>query len=142
MSSTFIKIALLLQYLRVFTDGVRIRLFCKAMLVVTVLSGITFGVCSWFPCIPVSSFWDFSVSGHCWGFGSRDQIEFMRIMVTQVVTTAVFDLIILLIPTWLFWQPETVRTTRLTLFGLFIIGVAYVDRSHHLCCCVWLADKT
>ncbi len=133
LSSTFIKIALLLQYLRVFT-GRRIRILCKWTLATTVVTGIAFSICSWFPCFPVTAFWDFSVEGRCWGFGSRDQLEFMRIMVTQVVTTAALDLVVLLIPGWLYFQPETTGTARLSLVGLFALGLSYVDRVFHHCC--------
>ena len=126
LSSTFIKIALLLQYLGYFT-GRRIRLLCKGTLAFTVLTGIAFAICSWFPCFPVSSFWDFSIKGNCWGFASRDQLEFMRIMVTQVVLTAAVDLVVLLIPGWLYFQPDTTKTTRLSLLGLFVLGLSYVN---------------
>ena len=128
LSSTFIKIALLLQYLGHF-KGRRIRILCKITLVITVLTGLAFAICSWFPCFPVASFWDFSLKGYCWGFASRDQLEFMRIMVTQVVLTAAVDLVVLLIPGWLYFQPDTTKTTRLSLLGLFVLGLSYVNRN-------------
>lgn len=127
LSATFIKFALLLQYLRVFT-GRRNRLLCKVMLVITGLVGAAFGLCSWLSCFPVSAFWDiFMQGGRCWGFASRDQLEFMRIMVTQVVITATLDLIVFLLPAWLYFQPDTPQTTRLSLLGLFVLGFSYVN---------------
>lgn len=126
MSASLIKIALLLQYLDIF-HGLRIRLLCKGMLVVSALTGLAFGICTWFSCFPVSAFWDFAIPGaYCWGFASQNKLEFMRIMVTQVVTAAFLDLIVYLIPIWLFFQPETQMTTKLSLVGLLVLGFAYV----------------
>ena len=128
LSSTFIKIALLLQYLRHLT-GRRIRIISKGVLGFTVLSGVAFAICSWFSCYPIAAFWDFTIQdSRCWGFASRNQLEFMRINVTQVVTTAALDLIVFVLPGWLYFQPDTVRAARLSLFGLFILGLSYVNR--------------
>jgi hypothetical protein len=133
LSSTFIKVALLLQYLRHLT-GPRIRLFCKFVLGFTILSGVTFSICSWFSCLPVAAFWDTKVTGsHCWGFASRDQKQFVGINVTQVVVTAVLDLVVFLIPSRLYFSPETLKTARLSMFGLFFLGLAATM------CSVWRA---
>ena len=97
------------------------------MLVVSALAGLAFGICTWFSCFPVSAFWDFTIPGaYCWGFASQNKLEFMRIMVTQVVMAAFLDLIVYLIPVWLFFQPETQMTTKLSLVGLLVLGFAYV----------------
>ena len=99
------------------------------MLVLNALVGLAFGVCSWFPCYPVAAFWDISIkNGRCWGFASRERFEFMRITVTQVIVSATFDLIVFLIPARLYFRPETPRATRLSLLGLFVLGLSYVDR--------------
>lgn len=137
LSNTFIKIALLLQYHRVF-NGRRVRMLCKCMLVITVVSGVTFALCSWFSCVPVAAFWDNTIEGgHCWGFASRDQLEFMRINVTQVVINVVLDLIVLLIPSCLYFQKDTFRSARLSLLGLFVLGLAYVE---FFVCCSWTSS--
>lgn len=122
------KIALLLQYLRVPT-GPRARILCKCMIAITTLVGVVFSICSWFSCLPVSSFWDTSIENpRCWGFGSREKLEFMSIMVTQVVVTALLDLIVFLIPAPLYFKPDTTMATRLSLLGLFVLGLWYVYR--------------
>jgi hypothetical protein len=126
MSITFIKVALLLQYLRFFT-GSHVRLLCKIVLALTVISGIAFGACSWFSCYPVQSFWDFTVAGgRCWGFASRDRVEFMRISVAQVVIMTVSSLVVFLIPAWMSFRPGTKKTAQLSMFGLFVLGLWYV----------------
>ncbi len=125
MSVTLIKVALLLQYLRFFT-GSHVRLLCKIVLALNVISGIAFGAASWFSCIPVQSFWDFGVRGNCWGFASRNQIEFMRISVAQVVIMTVSSLVVFLIPAWMSFRPGTKKTARLSMMGLFFLGLWYV----------------
>jgi len=125
LSTTFIKIALLLQYIRAF-NGPRIRKLCKYMAYLTTLHGAVFCVCTWFSCWPIPSFWDISIAPQCWGFGSREKSEFTGIMVTQVATTSALDIVVFLIPTWLLFRPETQRPTRLTLLALFILGMWYV----------------
>lgn len=124
LSSTFIKVALLLQYLRVFTTQLRIRVLCKLILVLSVLSGVTFAVCGWFSCYPIAAFWDKTIKNpHCWGFASRDRRDFMIINITQVVTSATLDLMVFLIPAWLYFQPGTVRAARLSMCCLFVLGL-------------------
>ncbi|KAK0634100.1 hypothetical protein B0T14DRAFT_599211 [Immersiella caudata] len=124
LSSTFIKTALLLQYLRVLT-GPRIRLLCKAMLFIAVLLGIGFAICSWFACYPVDAFWhpDRKADAFCWGFGSRETNEFRHALLGQVIGTAVADFIVFVIPVRLYFQPNTPRATRLSLLGLFFLGL-------------------
>jgi len=123
LSATFIKMALLLQYLRIFT-GPRVRIFCKCVLVLTAVMGVAFAICTWFSCFPVAAFWDISIkNGRCWGFASRDRLEFMRIMVTQVVITATVDIVVFLIPAQLYFRSDRLRTTRISLIGLFVLGL-------------------
>jgi hypothetical protein len=129
LSSTFIKTAVLLQYLRVFTEP-RTRLLCKCLIAIAALMGVVFAICSWFACFPVTAFWDLSIQNpRCWGFASRNKLEFMSIMVTQVVTAAVMDLVIFLIPARLYFRPGASKSTatRLSLLGLFVLGFSYVQ---------------
>lgn len=125
MSAAFIKIALLLQYLRAFT-GPRLRILCMVMLAITIILGVAFSLCSFFACWPVPSFWDFSIHGRCWGFASREKLEFMRITATQVATNAALDLCVLLMPGWLLFRSDTPSTTKWSLVGLFVLGLGAI----------------
>ncbi|KAK1751255.1 hypothetical protein QBC47DRAFT_351273 [Echria macrotheca] len=125
VSSTFVKLALLLQYLAAF-PGRRIRPFCKAMLAIVTLHGAAFFFLSVFSCWPIPSFWDFSIPGHCWGFASRDKLEFMRITITQVATNATLDLVILLIPVCRLFRRDSPTTTKWSLLGLFALGIGSI----------------
>ncbi len=123
-SSAFIKIALLLQYLRVFSSP-RIRIFCKIVLAITTISCLAFSVCSWFSCWPVSDFWSITIlpqDARCWGFASRDKWEFIKMMAAQVVSAAILDLVVFLVPIRLLFERGTSRSTRLSLAGLFVVG--------------------
>jgi len=143
LSATFIKIALLLQYLRVFPAGSRIRVLCKWMIVITALWGVVFSICNWFSCSPVAAVWDLSIpNARCWGFASRDPLEFMRISVSQAITTASLDFIVFLIPARLYFRPDTSWGTRLSLLGLFTLGLSYVGRNSVPRLCARLAEKT
>lgn len=124
LSSAFIKISLLLQYIRAFT-GKRIRLFCKIMIAITSMNGAAFAICSWFSCYPVAAFWDFSIrNAKCWGFASRNNVEFITISIVQVAVTNILDIIVFVIPTWLYFQPSTPRNTRLSLLCLLVLGLS------------------
>lgn len=134
MSSTFIKLALLLQYLRVF-DGRGTRILCKVMLILTIMAGVGFGIITWFACLPTAAFWDMSLkpTATCWGFGSLEWAEFRKALLSQVITTALLDLIVFLIPARLYFQPGTPRATRLSLLGLFFLGIWYVTPLSGVC---------
>ena len=145
LSSAFIKISLLLQYIRAFT-GKKIRLFCKIMIAITSVNGAAFAICSWFSCYPVAAFWDFSIrNAKCWGFASRNNVEFITISIVQVAVTNILDMVVFIIPTWLYFQPSTPRNTRLSLLCLLVLGLSYVffKISTTLCCVVlltWLSS--
>jgi len=132
VSSTCIKLALLLQYLTTFQRSHAVRTICKATIVITTLHGLAFSLVTIFSCWPVRFFWDFGVpgGGRCWGFASRDNGEFMVAMVTQVVSTAVLDMLVFVIPGWVYLRQEeetgmgTTRKGRWSLVGLFGLGSA------------------
>ena len=125
---TCIKLALLFQYLRIFAERPRYRLLCRVMLVLSTVWGLVFAALTWVPCWPVHAYWDFSVrDARCWGLGSHNLGEFMRVFVSQAITTAVLDFIVFVIPARLYFQPDTDRWTRFSLLGLFVLGLTYVS---------------
>ena len=134
VSVTCIKLALLFQYLRIFAERPAYRLLCRIMLVVSALWGLAFAVLTWVPCWPVRAYWDFSVpDARCWGLGSHDLADFMRVFVSQAITTAVLDFIVFIIPAHLYFQRDTDRWTRWSLIGLFVLGLTYVFPPSHRC---------
>lgn len=128
---TFIKLALLFQYLRVFEVGSRTRVFCKFMIALTTVWGLAFIALRWVPCYPVAAYWDLSIQGaRCWGYNARDPHSFMRLFVGQATSTAFLDLIVFAIPIQLCFRPDTPRNTKLCLLGLLVLGSMYVTSEH------------
>ncbi len=126
LSATFIKLALLFQYLRVFKPGSRTRVFCKCMIVISAAWGTAFTLLRWIPCYPVRAYWDLTLTdAHRWGFSSRNPIAFMHVFVGQAISTVVLDFIIFAIPIPLCFKHDTLRNTRLCLVGLLILGSLY-----------------
>ncbi|KAK4164794.1 hypothetical protein QBC43DRAFT_317470 [Cladorrhinum sp. PSN259] len=123
-SITFIKIALLFQYLRIFEPGSGRRVFCKCMIALVAVWGTPFAILSVAPCYPVSAYWDFSIrNARCWAFSGRDLLEFMHVFVAHAITTAVLDFIVFIIPVRLFFKPNAKQKLRLSLVCLFVLGL-------------------
>jgi hypothetical protein len=126
-SATFIKLALLLQYLTTFHRSSAVRTLCKLTILASALQGLAFALMTIFSCWPVHSFWDFTVQGgKCWGFASRESGEFMVAMVTQVVSTAALDMVVFVIPGWVYLKGDewASRKGRWSLVGLLGLGSA------------------
>ena len=125
MSVTFIKVALLFQYLRMFKAGSKCRLLCKCLIVIIPIWGLAFCLFYWIPCIPLAAYWDFSITdAKCWGFGSRQGGEFGRFFVSQAISTCVLDFIVFILPVRLYFKPDTQKKTRVALLCLFVLGLA------------------
>ena len=125
LSITFIKIALLFQYLRIFNKpGSRLALLCKVLIGVIILWGLALVVINWVPCVPVQAFWDKSITdAWCWGIGSRRLEEFMAYFVAQAVSTAALDFVVFVIPAHLYFRWDTPLRTRVALLCLFGMGI-------------------
>jgi hypothetical protein len=124
LSVTFIKIALLLQYLRIFKAGSKRNILCKYLIVIIALWGLLFCIVSWVPCIPLVAYWDLSVTdAKCWGFGSHNINEFMAYFVSQAVTTSFLDFVVFILPIGLYFKPGTQKKTRVALLCLFVLGL-------------------
>ena len=131
---TFIKLALLFQYLRLFDVGSKRRRFSKGLIIFTSIWGIVFCIPAWVPCLPVPAMWDLSpqslATRKCWGFLSRDRPQALGFFIAQSVTTTLIDLVIFLLPLHLFFQPGTQRRIRIALLCLFFLGVWFVPCPH------------
>lgn len=128
LSLTLIKLAILLQYLRIFdeTRSRRRRRFCRWLIGFTSVWGLFYCIPAWVPCYPVSSMWNFSQQGsrNCWGFSSPDLAQSLGFYISHSVTTTVMDLLIYLLPLHLVFRPKTQRKTRISLLCLFGVGLA------------------
>src|SRR5512140_724296 len=69
LALTFIKLALLFQYLRVLSADSKRRRICKWLIGLTSIWGFFYSIPACVPCYPVASTWDLSLpSRKCWGF--------------------------------------------------------------------------
>ena len=116
-----IKVSLLLQYLRLFKEGIR-RKVCIVMLVIIATWGLAFSFMAWFPCFPVSSFWDRTNGGKCYGFGFRTAVESKSFVLAFASTNMIFDIAIFFIPLTEFLRPDLKRKQLLAMTGLFSLG--------------------
>ncbi|KAK6211741.1 hypothetical protein QIS74_11005 [Colletotrichum tabaci] len=123
VSTTFIKIAILLQYLRTFERGTKSRAFTIIILAITVMWGTAYMFLAWVPCIPVASYWDWSIPHRGrWGFGSQVAEELIRTYESHAASNMVLDFIIFAIPLPLCFNSEASKKSRKSALALFLLG--------------------
>lgn len=124
-ATALIKLAILVQYLRLFDDKKGIlRQTTLVMIGLVSLWGLAFSFIGWFPAFPVSAEWDFSdtTSGVRYGFGSLDPSSIVAASLAQTTTNMVLDLIVLAIPVSYYLQPKLDWKSQASLMGLFSLG--------------------
>lgn len=126
MSNALVKLSVLLQYLRLFKDrmpGLRLRSLC--LILIVSVWGFVFSFMAWFPCYPVYQFFRLGTESDCYGYGSTNPIEVYNVVVASNATNMALDFLILLLPIPLLFSSDTIRRTKLGLFGLLFLGVLY-----------------
>ncbi|KAK1997724.1 hypothetical protein LX36DRAFT_577859 [Colletotrichum falcatum] len=122
-STCFIKIAILLQYLRTFERGTKSRAFTIAVLVVTASWGAIYIFLAWVPCVPVSAYWDWTIPYRArWGFGSQHAEDLVWLYGVHATSNMVLDFVIFAIPLPLYFNYETNKKARKSVLGLFLLG--------------------
>lgn len=123
MSTALIKIALLLQYLRVFDRGSFAHRLSFGLLIFVSLWGLAFSIVAWFPCYPaISAYWSLKADVNCWGFASQDPVEFRATFTAHTAMNMVLDLLVLSIPASLCFRPVVQGKTRWGLSGVLLLG--------------------
>ncbi|EOA87612.1 hypothetical protein ACJQWK_08728 [Exserohilum turcicum] len=120
-----IKISLLLQYLRLFREGIR-RIVCIVLLVMVICWAMAFAFMAWFPCFPVSGFWDRTKAAKCYGYGYRSTLETKHLMLAFSATNMIFDVSIFAIPLTEYFRKDLRRRQVLAMTGLFTLGAIAV----------------
>ena len=124
LSLTFIKLAVLIQYLRIFGPQSARRRIAKFLIIVTAIWGLIYTFMAWVPCSPPSDLWNVGKPDRrCWGFASPDISEALGFYISHSVSTTLLDLIIFLLPMKLFFQWDTHKNTRRALLCLFVLGL-------------------
>ncbi|KAF3015851.1 hypothetical protein E8E14_006838 [Neopestalotiopsis sp. 37M] len=133
MSTTLIKISLLLQYLRVFKDQ-KLRYACYVLLTVTTLWGVAFTILAWMPCVPANDFWSVLVPDsekNCFGYGSLTRGPFVETFTGHAGFNMGLDVLILLLPMYLYFNTDGMAVNRVGLAGLLAGGCLVV------CISIW-----
>lgn len=119
-----IKLSLLCQYLRLFDKGYH-RAITLIFLTIVALWGGTFSFMAWFPCFPISGFWDKSTEPlpKCYAFGYRTVEEGKNTLIGFAASNMFLDLAVFLIPLTEYFRPDLKRKQVLAMTGLFGVGL-------------------
>jgi hypothetical protein len=120
-TTALIKISLLLQYLKLFRQGL-LRQITIILLGLVTIWGLGFSFLAWFPCIPVSGMWDRASDSKCYGFGDRVLSEVRVTLLVFAGTNMFFDVVIFAIPLTEYFRPGLRRKQILAMTGLFFLG--------------------
>ncbi|KAF9728830.1 hypothetical protein PMIN04_003472 [Paraphaeosphaeria minitans] len=129
-STTFIKISILIQYLRLFEGRSELaRKATWAILAIVSLWGVTFCLLALFSCTPVAKNWDFTLEGKCVGWGSKNANEFFATWMAHASSNMCLDTLILALPVPFISNLRMSGKTRTGLITLFILGGIAVSLS-------------
>lgn len=120
-TTALIKLSLLLQYLRLFRQGT-LRYICIILLAIVAAWGLAFSFLAWFPCLPVSGFWNRTAQSKCYGFGYSSAREARITLFVFAGTNMFFDTVIFLIPLTEYFRPGLRKKQVLAMTGLFAMG--------------------
>lgn len=123
MTAVLVKLSLLFQYLRLFREGYR-RTATMVLLTLVVVWGCVFVFMAWFPCFPVSGFWDKNKvpPAKCYGFGYRTLDEAKNTLFAFSGSNMILDIAIFILPLTEFFKPGLNRKQVLAMTGLFAFG--------------------
>ncbi|KAF2463101.1 uncharacterized protein BDR25DRAFT_298639 [Lindgomyces ingoldianus] len=122
-STTFIKLAILFQYLRLFDMQSTIaRRLSKCMIVFISCWGITFFCLALFSCIPIKKNWDFRIPGKCVAWGSKDGDVLFASFAAHSASNMLLDILCLILPVPFLKSLRMKGRTRMGLWGLFTMG--------------------
>ncbi|KAI1875455.1 hypothetical protein JX265_004513 [Neoarthrinium moseri] len=122
-SAAFIKLALLLQYLRIFDRGTSMYKITLGVTIFTALWGIAYSVIAWVPCVPVSDYWDLYSDGkRCYGYGSHTPYSFVATYESHSAFNMALDTIVFIIPIPLLFKDGVTTAARLRLVALLSMG--------------------
>ncbi|CAN8098389.1 unnamed protein product [Discula destructiva] len=126
-SAALIKLAILLQFLRVFETKSRPRTAIKTMITITALWGLAFSFISWFPAFPPSAFWKTNDrTAIRYGVASLDINSFTGTLITLNATNMVLDVIVALLAVPIPYCQKSRNVSwksRISLIGLLILGI-------------------
>lgn len=121
-STCFIKLALLFQFLRVYDRGTRTWTTTLAMIVVTGLWGLAYGILAWFPTRPLDAYWDLTKPAARYAYGSLDVETFVATYESHAATNMMLDTFVLAVAVPIFFRPGMRKNSYWGLISLFVLG--------------------
>jgi hypothetical protein len=130
-SATFIKLSILYQYLRLFSETApsttcaRYRLARRLTWVLVVLSsvwGVAFVLLAAFSCSPIAKNWNATLPGRCVGWGTKDPDEFFAMFLGHSISNLVLDIVVLLLPVPFLSMLRIGGKSKAGLITLFSLG--------------------
>jgi hypothetical protein len=118
-----IKLSLLFQYRRLFQEGYR-RIMILVLLAIVMIWGSGFAFIAWFPCFPVSGFWNKNMvpPAKCYGFGYRTIKEAKDTLFAFSGSNMILDLAIFLVPLTEFFRSGLKKKQVVAMAALFVLG--------------------
>lgn len=126
-ATSFIKMAILFQYLRLFDTtsndaSALARKLTKALLIITTLWGTVYTLLALLSCKPIAKNWDIGLPGKCIGWGSKDPHTFFVAWAVHAATNMFFDILVFLLPLPFLRRLRMGGKTRMGLWSLFFMG--------------------
>jgi hypothetical protein len=130
-SATFIKLAILFQYLRLFAESassttsaqyILARRVTIGLITISSLWGLTFLLLAIFPCSPIAKDWNPSLPGTCIGWGSKNPDKFFQMFVGHSASNMVLDLMVLMVPVPFLSMLRISGKSKAGLITLFAFG--------------------
>ena len=130
-SATFIKLAILFQYLRLFAESATstsssqyrvVRRIIFFLITLSSLWGLTFFLLSIFPCQPIYKNWHPYVDGKCFGWGSKNPADFFVMFAAHTASNMFLDILVLLTPIPFLGMLRLAGKSKAGLITLFTLG--------------------
>jgi hypothetical protein len=130
-SATFIKLAILFQYLRLFAEAAQsttsaqyllARRITIALITISSMWGLAFFLLAVFPCNPIAKDWKPQLDGTCIGWGSKDPNQFFEMFVGHSASNMVLDLMVLMVPVPFLSMLRIAGKSKVGLVTLFTLG--------------------
>lgn len=126
-STAFIKLALLIQFLRIYERGTRLWLATVLLVVFTALWGVAYGFLAWVPTVPVDAYWNLTKPAARYAYGSLEVEAFVATYETHAAINMLLDAVVLGVAVPMFFRPGVRKNSFWGLLSLFILGGVYVS---------------
>lgn len=130
-STTFIKLAILFQYMRLFaetttsTTSSQYRLARRCiwtLIIVSAMWGLAFFFLALFPCQPVEMYWQPMLDGKCIGWGTKTPETFFPMWAAHSGSNMFLDIVVLMLPLPFLGMLRLAGKSRIGLIALFAMG--------------------